>query len=189
MIVSRSPTEYEPLPVGVIPAVCVTYYDCGIQRGFQGKLQHKVVILWEMDARRTDGARFLATKSYTASLSEKANLTADLQSWRGRAFTPAELDGFDLDSIVGKPCQLNLVQITKANGEPFVEVATVLRAPKGWAPFSLETAPDFIPAWVATMIANQIEAPAPAAPDGRAEYQGASGSSGRGQPDFDDLPF
>ena len=161
MIVSRSPTEYEPLPVGVIPAVCVTYYDCGIQRGFQGKLQHKLVILWEMDARKSDGTRFQATKTYTASLSEKANLTADLQSWRGSAFTDAELEGFELDRIVGKPCQLNLVKIKKANGDPFVEVQTVLLPPRGWKPFTVETASDYVPPFVATMIAGQLEAPAP----------------------------
>jgi hypothetical protein len=174
MIVSKSPTEYELLPVGVIPAVCVKYYDCGIQRGYQGKLQHKVVLLWELDARRTDGARFLATKSYTASLSDKANLTADLQSWRGRAFTDAELEGFDLDAIVGKPCQLNLVQIAKSNGDPFVEVQTVLRPTKGWVPIVPETAPDFVLPWVATMIANQVEAPAPDI-TGTTGYQSAAG--------------
>jgi len=178
MIVKRESTEYEPLPTGVIPAVCVRYYDCGIQHGYQGKLQHKVVLLWELDARRTDGVRFLATKTYTAILSEKANLTADLQSWRGRAFTDDELQGFELDNIVGKPCQLNLVQIAKANGDPFVEVQTVLRPTKGWVPIVTETAPDFIPPWVATMIANQVEAPTPA-PDGRAAYKQASGSTAR----------
>jgi hypothetical protein len=187
MIVSRAPSEYEPLPIGVIPAVCVTYFDCGIQIGFQGKHQHKVVILWELDARKTDGSRFLATKSYTASLSEKANLTADLQSWRGRAFTDAELEGFNLDNIVGKPCQLNLVQGTKGNGDNFVGIQTVMLAPRGWKAFAVETAPDYVPEFVKKMIDSQLETPAP---DGMDEYKAASGSSS-GRPDQfdDDIPF
>ena len=187
MIVSRAQTDYEPLPVGVVPAVCVNYFDCGVQRGYQGKLQHKVVLLWELEARRTDGQRFLATKNYTATLSEKATLTADLQSWRGRAFTEDELRGFELDNIIGKPCQLNLVQTTKANGDPFVEVQTVLRPNKGWVAFQPETAPDFVPPWVVTMQAQRLDAPAP---DGRTEYMSASGSSSKGAQAFaDDIPF
>jgi len=180
------PVNYELLPTGVLPAVLVTYYDLGVQKGYQGKLQHKVALLWELDARKGDGSRFLATKQYTVSLSEKSNLRSDLQSWRGRAFTEDELRNFDLDSILGKPCQLNLVQIAKANGDPFVEVQAVLRPPKGWQPIVPETAPDFVPPWVRTAYINQLEAPA--APDVIAEYQSASGS-GRQSYNDDEIPF
>lgn len=186
MIVSKNPVDYEPLPTGLQPAICIAVYDLGLQKGYMDKIQHKLVILWELEARReTDGERFLATKKYTACLDERATLTADLQSWRGRAFTPEELQGFDMDKILVKPCQLNLVQVTKTNGDPFVEVAAVLPPLRGWPGFTPETDPGFVPAWVATAIAQQLEAPDQAAgpaPDGRAEYMERSGSSGRGAP-------
>ncbi|HRW25722.1 MAG TPA: hypothetical protein P5298_15045 [Spirochaetia bacterium] len=191
MIVSKNPVDYEPLPTGLQPAICIAVYDLGLQKGYMDKIQHKLVILWELEARReTDGEHFLATKKYTACLDERATLTADLQSWRGRAFTPEELQGFDLDKILGKPCQLNLVQVTKANGDPFVEVAAVLPPLRGWPGFTPETDPGFVPAWVATAIEHQLEAPDQAAgrsapgvaPDERAEYMARSGSSGRGAP-------
>jgi len=182
MIVSKNPVEYELLPNGLQPAVCVAVFDLGLQKGYMDKVQHKLAIMWELEARReTDGEHFLATKKYTACLEERANLTADLQSWRGKAFSPEELLGFDLDKILGKPCQLNLVQVTKTNGDPFVEVSAVLPPPRGWAAFVPETDPGFVPAWVATAIAQQLEAPEPSgAPDGRAEYMDRSGSSVRG---------
>jgi hypothetical protein len=185
MTVSRPAVEYELLPSGLVPAVCVNYFDIGLQPGYQNKPQHKVVIMWELEARRADGARFIATKKYTASLSDKATLTADLQSWRGRAFTPEQLDGFDLDNILGKPCQLNLVQIVKGNGDPFVEIATVLPPPKGWVAFAPETEPGHTPDWVAKCINEQLPPPDPARA-GMAAYAAASGSSGR---DYDETIF
>ena len=41
-----------------------------------------------------DGKPFLVRRRYTASLHEKSALRKDLESWRGRAFTNVELDGF-----------------------------------------------------------------------------------------------
>lgn len=172
MIVSRPEKEYEPLPLGLQPAVCVTYYDLGFQRGYMDKPQHKVVLLFELEARRQDGSRFIATKKYTASLGEKANLLKDLQSWRGVAFTADELRGFNLDQIKGKPCQLNLVSITKGNGDPYTVVDSILPRPRGWDAFIPETAADYVPEWVAEAIEAQLPAPAqrhaaaPAAADG-----------------------
>ncbi len=156
MIVSRSDKDYEPLPLGLIPAICVNYFDLGWQRGYRDKPQHKVVLLFELEAKRNDGTRFLATKKYTASLGEKANLLKDLQSWRGVAFSAQELKGFDLDAIKGKPCQLNLVQIVKGNGDPYVVVDAILRPHRSWKPFTPETSPDFVPDWVLEALEQQI---------------------------------
>jgi hypothetical protein len=43
----------------------------------------------------------IIAKQFTLSLNEKANLRADLASWRGRDFTPEEIRGFDLKNILG----------------------------------------------------------------------------------------
>jgi len=196
LIVSKSDKEYEPYPVGLVPAICMNYFDVGLQHGYNGKVQHKLVVLWELEARRSDGKHFTVTKKYTACLEEKANLTKDLVSWRGVAFTAAELRGFNLDAIKGKPCLLNLVQKSKQNGDPFVEVSAIARADRSWRPFQVETAPDYIPDWVAGLIESQLKRPAPdparrdTPVDGRAEYQRASYSSPRSAPDgYDDIPF
>jgi hypothetical protein len=181
MIVSRD-HEYEQLPMGLQPAVCVTYYDIGYQRGYNDKPQHKVVILFELEAKRQDGTRFTATKKYTATLGEKANLLKDLQSWRGVAFTADELKGFNLDNIKGKRCQLNMVSIVKGNGDPSVIIDSVLPPPRAWQGFIPETAPDYVPEWVLEALEAQLPPP-----DGRRR-----GAAPQGVPDddfTDDIPF
>ena len=68
-----------------------------------------------------------ASKFYTNSLNEKANLRRDLESWRGKSFTDEELDKFDLESIVGRPCLLSIV--AGRNGKTVISGVSGL--PKG----------------------------------------------------------
>lgn len=179
MIVSKPDKEYEPLPLGLQPAICINYYDLGYQRGYNNRSQHKLVLLFELEAKRTDGSRFLATKKYTASLGDKATLLKDLQSWRGVAFTVEELKGFDLERIRGKACQLNMVSIVKGNGDPYAVVDSVLPPPRGWQAFQTETAPDYIPEWVLEAMEAQLPPP-----DQNRRLQALAGE------DFpDDIPF
>ena len=48
------------------------------------------------EAEDDNGRRFQLRKDYKNSLHEKAGLRKDLEAWRGRRFTDAELAGFDL---------------------------------------------------------------------------------------------
>jgi len=179
-VIAKDPSlEYELAPAGIIPAVCVTYFDCGRQKSDLYGIQHKIVLLWELDARNNEGARFTITKSYVLYLLPKATLTADLQSWRGKAFSDEERKGFDMDNVIGKPCQLSLIHTVKSNGAPWVSVNSVLPPPKGWKPFSVETAPDYIPSFVATWMEKQI-----VAPDTRTDP-----AAGRDTYVDDDIPF
>jgi hypothetical protein len=49
---------------------------------------------------------------------------------RGRAFTDSELMGFDLESLIGLPCLLNVVHVTR-DGTTYSNVSSVMRLPKG----------------------------------------------------------
>lgn len=152
--------EYEPIPTGMHRAVMVNYYDVGRQPGYQGgKPQEKVVFLWELEARNSEGKRFTITKIYTKNIGEKSNLGNDLVSWRGRPFTDEERAGFDLDRVKGKPCQLNIIP----NGDK-VKIGTVLppsmetvngqhRISQHWNP---ETPFGYVPKFVQKMIDTQI---------------------------------
>ena len=60
-------------------------------------------------------------------MSEKANLRKHLESWRGRAFTADELNGFDSKNILGKSCMLSLITSDKGK----TQVAAVMASPKG----------------------------------------------------------
>lgn len=168
VIVKEEGGTYEAPPLGLQPAVCVNVLDVGYHKNNFDKLQHKVVVLWELEARKSDGSRFTMGKTYTASLNEKANLRKDLKSWRTRDFTPAELEGFDLEAVIGANCQLNLISADR-NGKTYTNIDSVMPKAKGQE-LRPETPRGSIPEWVQKMMNEALPPPAeghaPAAPGG-----------------------
>lgn len=127
VIVRRGETDFEATPMGLQDAVCVNVFDVGLQR-WDDKTQHKVVVLFELAERRSDGKPFTLHKMFTASLHDRATLRGFLEGWRGKAFTPQELaDGWDLDRIIGVSCQLNLVEKQTPDRRTYIEIASVMR--------------------------------------------------------------
>jgi len=120
----------EPEPGNHI-ARCIRVIELGTQRKeFQGKVDFKkqTLIVWELPTEKMeDGKPHTISKWYTASLNEKANLRRDLENWRGRPFTEAELEGFDQRNILEKPCLLNVIKNDKGK----VVVGSVAAIPKG----------------------------------------------------------
>jgi hypothetical protein len=152
--------EFEPVPLGIHRAICINVFDIGWQAGYQGgPPHHQVVILWEIEAKQewepNVGKRFTVAKFYTLSINKKSNLGADLESWRSKPFSDEEMEGFDLDKIISKPCQVNLV----ANGEK-AKVATVLPADKRAPYWTPETARDFLPKFIEKKRAEAVPEPA-----------------------------
>ena len=128
--------DFQHAPVGTHVARCIRLLDLGTQQGeWMGKPIHKnqVLVMWELcnEMMDLDGEKkpFIVSKFYTNSLGEKANLRKDLTVWRGRDFTEEELGRFDLQSILGAPCLLSVVE--KGPGKEGVKVAGVMKLPKG----------------------------------------------------------
>lgn len=130
--------NYAPAPAGAHIARCYRIVDLGTQENtFKGevKKQHQIMISWELpNELMTDGEMagkpFTISQRFTASLSEKAKLRAVLESWRGRKFTPAELNGFNLENIIGKPCMINIVHVER-DGKSYANIASVMQIPGG----------------------------------------------------------
>lgn len=119
---------FTPAPVGVHQAVCVDVIDKGIvEVTYQGKTkkQHKISVAWQIDERRDDGKPYLVYKRYTLSLNEKATLRKDLESWRGRAFTREEEMGFDVETVLGANCQIN-VQHNTVGDKTYANVVSIM---------------------------------------------------------------
>lgn len=129
MIVRKSGGDFKPCPAGTHAAVCVDVVDLGMLPGFDGKVQHKIKIVWQVDELRDDGKPFAVSKRYTPSLHEKASLRKDLEAWRNQQFTDEELDGWDLENIIGAPAMLQVVHVTK-NGKIFANIQAIMRLPK-----------------------------------------------------------
>lgn len=126
--------SFTPAPVGTHIARCVKLIDLGTQHGeYMGEptRRNQVLITWELpdEIIEVDGKEMPQTTSkfYTNSLGDKANLRRDLEGWRGRAFSDAELDRFDLEAVLGKPCLLTIVGAE--NGK--TKVASVSGLAKG----------------------------------------------------------
>jgi hypothetical protein len=76
-----------------------------------------------------DGRPFAIFKNYTLSWSEKANLRLDLQSWRGKTFTQEEMRRFDLKTVLGAFCMLNVIERAGQDGKSYTNVAGVSPVP------------------------------------------------------------
>lgn len=127
-------SKWKQPEVGNWPATCIRIIDLGTQqREYQGDISYRrqSLIVWEIDGQADDnGQPITISKAYTASLGEKANLRKDLESWRGRPFTPSELAGFDVKNLLGKTCLLNLIKVQGQKGEKVV-ISAVGALPKG----------------------------------------------------------
>ena len=130
--------SYAPAPEGVHQAVCVDVIDKGlIESAFvnekgQKKVQHKIDIAWQISELRDDGKRFVVYKRYTLSLHEKAALRHDLESWRGRPFTRDEEMGFDVETVIGANCLVNIQHKPSKDGSrTYANVVSVMPLIKG----------------------------------------------------------
>lgn len=126
----------DPAPEGTHIARCVQVIDLGTQRSaFYNKSSRKVLIGWELsDTENEKGEPFLVWARYTISLHEKANLRGILEAWRGKRFSPDDLDkGFQLSSVLDTSCMLNIVH-NENDGRTYANVSSVMALPKGQAP-------------------------------------------------------
>lgn len=127
--------SFTPAPEGTHAAVCVDIVDLGmLEVSFNNKTkhQHKIRVSWQIAEDREDGKPFLVSKRYTLSLHEKAALRKDLESWRGRSFTPEELRGFDVETVLGHGCLINVIHAPNPKGgSPYANISAIMRAPKG----------------------------------------------------------
>ena len=141
--------EYSILEAGTHLAICVSIVDFGPQKvEYLGetKEQPKVRLAFEVPAERIeyekDGEKMegpmMIGKTYTSSLYEKANLCQHLESWRGRKFTEAEKAGFDLTSVLNKPCMLTVVH-REYQGKQYANIAGISKVMKGMSVPDAET--------------------------------------------------
>lgn len=116
-----------PIPAGGKQAVCVGYVDMGThdwvtQHG--PKTGHLVRIFFDVPQHRVEmNGKSLPMRTsveMTLSLYEKARLYKFLASWKGaKKLGPADIDGFDFDSLVGRPARITIVH-TPSKKDPEV---------------------------------------------------------------------
>lgn len=132
----------ELIPAGNYVARCYKMIEIGtVPTEYLGetKMLHKVRIGWELPTElkvfnpEKGELPCVIDKEYTLSLGEKANLRKDLQSWRGKAFTEAEAEAFDITKLLGVPCMLNIIHVQgkKDATKTYQSIGSVSPMPKG----------------------------------------------------------
>lgn len=77
---------------------------------------------------------FAISQEYTLSMNEKANLRKFIAGMRGATFTEAEAADFDVLSLVGTTCLLNVVHKTSKAGKEYANIQGASPLPKGMEP-------------------------------------------------------
>ncbi len=151
----------ERVPIGVQVVALAAVFDIGLQRGFEDKIQHKVVLWFESQHKDTKGRPFTIPTVVTASSNEKSTMAAVFGALSGAAPTDEECqEGFDLDDVIGKCCFVNMAPPKKAGGWPYI--ATYMPMPAGMPAVTVSDkweGPN-VPKFVEKMREKQIAPPA-----------------------------
>ena len=136
---NKQESNFKMVPAGSHLARCYRIIDLGSQKiEYMGetKIQRKVMLGWELFGEDTDGTPLKMDdgrpmgifKNYTLSWAEMSTLRKDLQSWRGKPWTDAEARRFDLKSILGGYCMINVIH-RDSNGKTYANVAAIAPVP------------------------------------------------------------
>jgi hypothetical protein len=142
IIAKQSPNtggDFKLPPAGSFLARLYRIIDIGTQTTeWMGKkkMQRKIIAMFELHGEDNDGQPLqtaegkplIVSKRYTLSLDEKATLRKDLEAWRGKAFTQEELDGFNLEVLLGKCCMVSVTHSTY-DGKEYANIAGISQVP------------------------------------------------------------
>ena len=126
--------SFDPVPEGMHHAVCYGLYDLGTQYNEKfNKNVHQVLLVWELPDERIsvekEGEKKellrSISKKYTLSLHEKAGLRKELEAWRGKSFTPEELQGFNLQALLKANCTLQVIHKHK-NDKTYANIQSIV---------------------------------------------------------------
>ncbi len=115
-LIASEQGKYEPMEKldGAYIGICCMVADMGtVTKTFKGETstKRKVFIQWELPTERCimtiDGEKQdcprVTGRDFTLSLHENAALFKLLNRWRGTPFTQEELNGFDIETLLGVP--------------------------------------------------------------------------------------
>lgn len=130
--------NYDLLASGNYPAVLIGFIDLGThEEEYENDDKtkrvvdtRKLALVWETPGEiKPNGDPFCLAKQFNLSFGPKSALRQFIEGWRGKKFEPEEQ--FDLRSIVGKPCLLNVVHRAGKGDRKYHEVGGVTAVPKG----------------------------------------------------------
>lgn len=132
----QSQTEFKPVPQGTHVARCYQFIHIGtIKETIQGNEVelNKIRLVFELPNELMDnGKPFSIGSDFTLSMSPKANLKKFVDGMFGKSLDKQESYDFDVESLVGKTCLLNVIHKTsKASGNVYALIAGASPLVKG----------------------------------------------------------
>ena len=137
---ATSGSNFVPVPAGMHLARCYRIIDLGTQKTtWQGTEKHlpKVMLQFEVHGNDESGKPIVTaknepmtiSKNFTNSLGEKATLRQDLKSWRGRDFTQAELNRFELKNVLGAWAMITVATSLGQDGKEYTNITNINPVP------------------------------------------------------------
>lgn len=137
---NKKGAEVEPIEAGSYPARVYQMIEIGTVAGFQGSLQPKVRIGFELptelhvfDEKKGEQPRVIS-QDYTLSFHEKAKLRKVIEACDPKALGTDEdgfMEEFDVETLVGKPLLITVAQKPKKEGGAYAFIDNCTRLPKG----------------------------------------------------------
>lgn len=134
-------TKIDPVPGGTYIGRCFSMIHIGtVLENIQNKGEqwvNKVQITFELptethvfDEKRGAEPRVVG-KEFTLSMNEKSNLRKFLTNWRGKPFTEADAEAFDITKLLSIDCMLTIINKTSAKGNIYSEITAAAQTIKG----------------------------------------------------------
>ena len=138
--INKKGEGFATMDAGSYPARIYQMIHLGTIAGFQGQLQNKVRIGFEMptemkvfDEKKGEQPRVIS-QDYTLSFNEKANLRKVIEACDPDALKLDKdgfLEEFDVEKLIGKDCLITVAQKESKEGRIFAFIDSVTRLPKG----------------------------------------------------------
>jgi hypothetical protein len=140
IVTAKSESTFKPVPEGLHLARCYRIVDLGTQESTylgQVRTQKKLMIQFEVHGDDDKGFALITragepmsiSKNYTRSIGENATLRQDLTSWRNKAFTPEELEKFELENLLGVWGMISVIKTISENGKAYTNINTITPVP------------------------------------------------------------
>jgi hypothetical protein len=124
----QSQSDFKPTPQGTHVARCFQFIHIGtVKETIKGVEQemNKIRLVFELPQElRDDGKPFTIGADYTLSMSPKANLKKFVDGMLGKSLDKQESGDFDVESLVGKACLLNVIhKQSQSTGNTYAQIA------------------------------------------------------------------
>lgn len=142
ILATTTTMQRELIPSGNYIGRCYQMIEIGtVKETILGveKILKKVRIGWELPTelrifKEENGEQpMVISKEFTLSMHEKSALRNMLKSWRGKDFTEAEAESFDITKLIGVPCMINIIH-KPGKSDPsktYQEISGITPMPKG----------------------------------------------------------